>query len=124
MTSLAWADPVMIEAESPGVVRVTAREAPVYMPACAGVNWERFDKEIGKFVPIPTPPCGPLKPAILVGSQGVQATLSQTLPQRGLHVVRAVVVIAKSCIKSKPFPLASCTEVTHHFGPNQVVRVP
>jgi hypothetical protein len=122
MTTLAWASPVTIEAESPGVVRVRASSAPVFVPACGGVGWERFDENTGKFVALPTPPCGPLKPAIVVGSDGLQATLSATLPGAGMHVVRAVVVFSEKCTENKPFPLADCSELAHVFGPNQVVR--
>ena len=122
MTTLAWANPVVIEAESPGVVRVRASSVPVFVPACGGVGWERFDEKAGEFVAIPTRPCGPLKPAIVVGSDGLQATLEATLPSPGLHVVRSVVVFSEKCAENKPFPLAGCTGIVHLFGPNQVVR--
>ena len=122
MSALAWADPVIIEAESPGVVRVRASETSVFMPACGGVNWELFDEKLGKFVPLPSPACGPLKPAVYVGKNGIQATLQAPLPGRGLHVVRSVVTIARKCTENKPFPLAECVGLSHHFGPNQVVR--
>jgi hypothetical protein len=122
LTSLAWADPVIIEAEGPGVVRVRASQSPVFIPACAGVGWERFDEKAGLFVAVPTVPCGPLEPAIQVGPEGVQATMSVPLGAGEMHVVRAVVLIARKCTENTPFPLAGCTGLSHHFGPNQVVR--
>ena len=80
LSSLAWADPVMIEAEGPGVVRVRAAEGVVYMPACGGVSWERFDPEAKVFLPIPGLPCGPLSAVLKVGPDGVEATLKAVLP--------------------------------------------
>jgi len=123
-SSIAWAEPVLIEPESPGVVRVRSTEVPVFMPSCRGVTWERFDEEKVKFVALPAAPCGPLTPPILVGPEGVVATLEGVvLPfiEEGIHVVRAVVVTAQKCKKDKPFPLAACEGLTQVYGPNQVV---
>jgi hypothetical protein len=125
LSSLAWADPVMIEAEGPGVVRVRAAEGVVYMPACGGVSWERFDPEVKVFLPIPGLPCGPLSAVLKVGPDGVEATLKAVLPpalEGGVHVVRAVVLVARKCKDNKPFPLAGCEGLSHYFGPNQVVH--
>ena len=125
LSSLAWADPVMIEAEGPGVVRVRAAEGVVYMPACGGVSWERFDPEAKVFLPIPGLPCGPLSAVLKVGPDGVEATLKAVLPpalEGGVHVVRAVVLFARKCKDNKPFPLAGCEGLSHYFGPNQVVH--
>ena len=125
LSSLALANSVKIEAEGPGVVRVRATADPLYMPACAGVSWERFDQESGEFVPVSNSPCGPMAPAILVDDQGIKAELSGLLPsagQGGIHVVRAVVVFAEKCSDNKPFPLARCEGVGRLFGPNQTVH--
>jgi hypothetical protein len=124
MTSIALAEPVHIGAESPGVVRVRATGGAVFMPACAGVSWERFDVEAQQFVPLPTPPCGPLAPALVVGKVGLSVALGTPLPGKGMHVVRSVVVVAERCDANTPFPLAACVGLSHQYGPNQVVRVP
>jgi len=124
LSSLALANSVKIEAEGPGVVRVRATEATLYMPACAGVSWERFDRKSGEFVPVSNAPCGPMAPAIQVDIQGIKVELSGLLPnaeQGGAHVVRAVVVVAEKCSENKPFPLAECEGVARVFGPNQTV---
>lgn len=125
LTSLAWAEPIKIEAEGPGVVRVRATEGLVFMPACGGVSWERFDLAAKRFLPVPGLPCGPLKPAIRVGPEGIQATLKAALPPApdgGVHVVRAIAIVARNCRENTPFPLAACEAISHHVGPNQVVH--
>jgi hypothetical protein len=121
----ALAGAVEIGVERPGVVRVRSTGAPVHVPACRGINWERFDTQKGRFVPVPGAPCGPLEPALRIDGEGRLFSLDvrlPPLPKTGFHVVRAVVVVGQKCVGETPFPVAKCTDLETLEGPQMIVR--
>lgn len=116
------AEPVSIEVEEgPRVaVRVRAAGAPVLVPACRGVVWERFDADANRYEPITTRPCGPLSPGLTLDKEGTRFELDLDVPTA--QVVRAIVVFGEGCELGQPFPLARCRTVKAVDGPTLTVR--
>jgi hypothetical protein len=97
----------------------------VYVPACRGVSWSRFNDASGQFEPTNAEGCGPLSPAVKVGVEGREFAVDvplPPLPEVGFHVLRPTVVYGVKCTNERPFPLASCERVESIDGPQFVVR--
>lgn len=112
----------MVEvAEGPQTaVRVAATGAPVLVPACRGVVWERFDAEANRYEPVSLSPCGPLAPGLTLDKEGTRFVLDAEVT--AAQVVRAVVVFGMGCQMDRPFPLARCEQVRSVEGPTLTVR--
>lgn len=118
------AEPVTVEVlDGPQTaVRVAATGAPVLVPACRGVVWERFDAEANRYAPLAETPCGPLAPGLTLDKEGTRFVLDADVA--AAQVVRAVVVVGQGCEMERPFPLARCKQVTAVEGPTLTVRGP
>jgi len=101
-------------------VRVRATGAPVLLPACRGVVWERFDPDANRYEPLTTRPCGPLAPGLTLDKEGTRFELETELATA--QVVRAIVVFGEGCELDQPFPLARCRSVKAVDGPTLTVR--
>jgi hypothetical protein len=123
LLSVAFAaEPVTVEVvdEPVPAVVVTPTGAPVLVPACRGVVWERFDAKANRYEPIASPACGPLAPGLTLDKEGTRFRLDAEVP--AAQVVRAVVVVGQGCQMDRPFPLAGCKTVTAVEGPTVTVR--
>ena len=124
-STLAAAEDPEIVVSGPSEITVTASAGPLFIPACRGVSWARFDPATESFEPTPAPVCGPLSPAIKVGTEGhtfkVDVPLPP-LPDVGFHVLRPTIVVGKKCKEKAPFPVAGCVGVRAVSGPQLMVR--
>ena len=124
-STLAAAEDVEIAVSGPSEITVTALQGPVFVPACRGVSWARFDASKGTFEPTPAPPCGPLSPAVKVEAEGHKFTVDVPLPPVpgvGFHMLRPTVVVGQKCKDETPFPVADCVGVRALQGPQVLVR--
>lgn len=121
----AWAADIEFGVGEGNAVLVKATGEAVYVPACRGVSWSRFNGETGAYEPTNADGCGPLSSAIRVGSEGLEFKVDVPLPPVpavGFHVLRPTVVYGLKCMEETPFPLASCERVETVDGPQVLVR--
>ncbi len=121
----AGAADVKIDVGQADSVVVKALGAIVFVPACRGVTWSRFDAEAGKFEPTFATGCGPLTNAIRVDAAGVEFEVDMPLPPLpdvGFHLLRPTVVYGLKCKDETPFPLAKCESIESVDGPQILVR--
>ena len=124
-STMAAAEGVEIVVSGPCEITVTAEQDPVFVPACRGVSWVRFDPSSESYKPTPAPPCGPLSPAIKVGAEGRSFKVDvplPPLPDVGFHMLRPTVVVGEKCKDETPFPVASCVNDRAVEGTQVVVR--
>ena len=124
-STVVAAQSVEIAVSGPGEITVSALHGSVFVPACRGVSWHRFDPESAAFEPTPAPACGPLTPALKIDSAGQTFTVDvplPPLPDVGFHMLRPTVVVGMKCKEETPFPLAACSGVESVKGPQVLVR--
>ena len=124
-SALAAAEGVEIAVSGPSEITVTAPQGAVFVPACRGVSWARFDPSTATFEPTPAPPCGPLSPAVKVEAEGHKFKVDvplPPLPDVGFHMLRPTIVIGRKCKDKLPFPVAECASVQAIDGPQVMVR--
>ncbi len=116
---------VEIAVSKPGVVRLSAVDGAVFVPACRGVTWAVFSAESGRFEPTAPPACGPSQPALRIEQKGVDFELDVPLgplPDVGFHILQPTVVYAEKCRDKLPFYLSECGPLKAVKGPQMVVR--
>lgn len=124
-STLAAADEIKIVVSGPSEITVTAPQAALFVPACRGVSWVRFEPSTESFEPTPAPACGPLSPAIKVGPQGHVFTVDVPLPpvpDVGFHMLKPTITVGEKCEEERPFPVAGCVAVRAVEGPQVMVR--
>lgn len=125
MTLAAVASDIEIEVGGGDGVIVKATSQPVFVPACRGVSWARFNDATGRFETTNAETCGALSNAIKVGPEGQTFTVDvplPPLPKVGFHLVRPTVVYGLKCKEEAPFPLAGCERIGSVDGPQIAVR--
>jgi len=125
MTLVAAASDIEIAVGDGDEVVVKATSQPVFVPACRGVSWARFNDTTGQFEATNAEACGALSNAIKVGSDGHAFTVDvplPPLPEVGFHLLRPTVVYGVKCKEESPFPLSGCERVGSMDGPQIAVR--
>ncbi|MBL8616436.1 MAG: hypothetical protein JNM72_12550 [Deltaproteobacteria bacterium] len=79
------------------------------LPACRGVDWQRFDAAAGRFLSIPQPGCGAPTAATPVPTDGLRIVAPTRLAPG--QTVRAVVVLGEGCAPGLPIARAGCRAV-------------
>ena len=128
--ALGWAQPAtpgaapaLLDIEGAGSVPVLVLRAGgpgVFLAACRGVSWERFDVDAAGYVALESLPCDADGPAVLVTEVGLRLPM-ETAPANG-SVVRAVVVVGTGCTAGMPLPVAGCKSVVAVSSGNHTVR--
>lgn len=121
----AGAADITIDVGGADSVVVKALGEPVFVPACKGVTWARFDAETGAYQPTFSSGCGPLANAIKIDAEGTEFAVDMALPPLpdvGFHLLRATVVYGVKCKEERPFPMAKCERIESLDGPQIVVR--
>ncbi len=91
-------------------VSVELRDAVgLSVPACRGVDWQRFDAAAGRFLSIPQPGCGAPTAPTPVPAEGLRIAAPTRLAAG--QTVRVVVVLGEGCAPGLPLPLAGCRAV-------------
>lgn len=83
--------------------------AGLSVPACRGVDWQRFDATAGRFLSIPQPGCGAPAAPLQVTAEGLRIVAPARVAPG--QTVRAVVVLGEGCAPGLPIALASCRAV-------------
>jgi hypothetical protein len=107
--ALAGDNVVVVHFEGQAPIAEVKGAANVVVPACRGVEWQRFDAELARFVPVPGPGCGPMVPAIPVPAAGLKVPADVRL--REGDNVRAVALIGVGCRPDQPLQLAKCARL-------------
>lgn len=107
--ALAGDNVVVVHFEGQAPIAEVTGAANVVVPACRGVEWQRFDAELARFVPVPGPGCGPMVPAIPVPAAGLKVPADVRL--REGDNVRAVALIGVGCRLDQPLQLAKCARL-------------
>ena len=83
--------------------------ANAVVPACRGVEWQRFDAELARFVPVPAEGCGAMSAALPLPAAGL--TVAATVRLREGDNVRAVAIFGVGCRPDQPLQRGKCAKL-------------
>ena len=104
------------------VVQVRAVKGTVFLPACRGVVWHRYDAGEDAWVVGTPAPCGAVSDAWVVEEEPRAFSAPDGLVKG--DVIRPVFTVGKGCQEGQPMALANCQSVHTQTGPNVTVRGP
>lgn len=100
---------VTVRFEGPRAIAEVQAPPGAVVPACRGLEWQRFDAELARFVPVPGPGCGPMIAAVAVPAAGLNVPAEVKL--REGDNIRAVALVGLNCRADQPLQLAQCARL-------------